>query len=84
MIMKSISIKGQGCKFGRCAVKAVVLTPGGLGRVPESGLRGSSRPSDRGPGVSRGHSRAKSLKGRTVGVASRPCVIKMQCSGNSG
>jgi len=40
MILKSISIKGQGCKSGRCAVKAVVLTPGGLRRVPNSGLRG--------------------------------------------
>ena len=41
MIAKSISIKGQGCKFGRCAAKAVVLTSGGLGRVPDSRLRGS-------------------------------------------
>ena len=41
LIPKSISIKGQGCKFGRCAVKAAVLTSGGLGRVPDSGLRGS-------------------------------------------
>ena len=41
MIAKSISIKGQGCKFGRCVAKAAVLTSGGLGRVPESGLRGS-------------------------------------------
>ena len=38
MIAKSISIKGQGCKFGRCAAKAAVLTSGGLGRVPEAGL----------------------------------------------
>jgi len=41
MIPKSISIKGQGCKFGRCVAKAAVLTAGGLGRVPEAGLRGS-------------------------------------------
>jgi hypothetical protein len=40
MILKSISIKGQGYKSGRCAVKAVVLTPGGLRRVSNSGLRG--------------------------------------------
>ncbi len=40
MIAESISIKGQGCKFGRCAVKAAVLTSGGLGRVRDSGLRG--------------------------------------------
>ena len=44
MIAKSISIKGRGCKFGRCAVKAAVLTSGGLGRVPDSGLRGSRGP----------------------------------------
>jgi hypothetical protein len=30
------SIKGQGCKSGRWAVKAVVLTPGDLGSVPEA------------------------------------------------
>jgi hypothetical protein len=30
---KSISIKGSGCRSGRCAVKAVELTPGGLRRV---------------------------------------------------
>ena len=44
MTMKSISIKGQGCKSGRCAVKAVMLTPGGLHRVSNSGLRGSRGP----------------------------------------
>ena len=31
---KSISIKGSGCRSGRCAAKAVELTPGGLRRVP--------------------------------------------------
>jgi len=36
---KSISIKGAGCKFGGCALKAVELTSGGLSHVPESGLR---------------------------------------------
>ena len=36
---KSISIKGPRCRSGRCAVKAVKLTPGGLRRVPEPGLR---------------------------------------------
>jgi hypothetical protein len=41
MILKSISIKGQDCKFGRCVAKAAVLTSGGLVRVPDSGLRGS-------------------------------------------
>jgi hypothetical protein len=39
MIAKSISIKGAGCKFGGCALKAVELTSGGLLDVPESGLR---------------------------------------------
>ena len=39
MTAKSISIKGAGCKFGGCALKAVELTSGGLSHVPESGLR---------------------------------------------
>ena len=39
MIAKSISIKGAGCKFGGCALKAVELTLGGLSHVPEPGLR---------------------------------------------
>ena len=37
-VAKSISIKGPGCIFGGCAQKAVGLTPGGLHRVPETGL----------------------------------------------
>jgi hypothetical protein len=41
MIAKSISIKVQGCKSGRCVAKAVVLTSGGLSGVPDSGLRES-------------------------------------------
>jgi hypothetical protein len=36
---KSISIKGAGCKFGGCALKAVRLIAGDLLHVPESGLR---------------------------------------------
>ena len=39
MIAKSISIKGTGCKFGGCALKAVSLIAGDLLHVPESGLR---------------------------------------------
>jgi hypothetical protein len=39
MIAKSKSTKGHGRKSGRCAVKAVVLTPGGLQRVSKTGLR---------------------------------------------
>jgi hypothetical protein len=41
MTTKSISIKGLDCRSGRCAAKAVELTPGDLCRVPESGLRES-------------------------------------------
>ena len=37
-IAKSISVKGPGRRFGGCARKAVGLTPGGLRRVPETGL----------------------------------------------
>lgn len=38
MIAKSITIKGWGGKSGRCVVKAVGLTSGGLPGVLESGL----------------------------------------------
>jgi hypothetical protein len=36
---KSRSAKGGACKSGRCAVKAVGLTPGDLQRVSKTGLR---------------------------------------------
>ena len=39
LIAKSISIKGQGCRSGRAAGKAIELTWGGLCRVPISELR---------------------------------------------
>ena len=39
MMTKSKSAKGDGCKSGRCAVKAVELTPGDLQRVSKMGLR---------------------------------------------
>jgi hypothetical protein len=39
MTAKSTSIKGAGCRFGGCALKAVILIAGGLLHVPESGLR---------------------------------------------
>ena len=39
LIAKSISIKGQGCRSGRRAVKAIELTWGGLCRVPNLELR---------------------------------------------
>ena len=37
-IAKSRSIKGQGCRSGRCAGKAIELTWGDLRCVPNSGL----------------------------------------------
>jgi len=39
LIAKSTSIKGQGCRFGRGAGKAIELTQGGLRHVPISELR---------------------------------------------
>ena len=41
MIAKSISIKGAKCRSGDCALKAVILTSGGLHSVPATGLRES-------------------------------------------
>ena len=38
-IAKSTSIKGHGCRSGRCAGKAIELTWGDLRRVPISELR---------------------------------------------
>ena len=38
LVAKSISIKGQVCRSGRCAGKATELTWGGLRRVPKSEL----------------------------------------------
>ncbi|MGF6634820.1 hypothetical protein OKW39_001971 [Paraburkholderia sp. MM6662-R1] len=38
MIAKSSTIKGRGGKSGRCVVKAVELTSGGLPGVLKSGL----------------------------------------------
>ncbi len=56
-IAKSRSIKGQGCRSGRCAVKAVRLTPGGLRFVSKFGTAEAERRPDRDAEVSRGHSR---------------------------
>ena len=39
LIAKSISIKGQGCRSGRDAGKAIEFTQGGLRHVPSSELR---------------------------------------------
>jgi hypothetical protein len=41
MIAKSITIKARGGRSGRCVVKAVELTSGGLPGVLESGLNNS-------------------------------------------
>jgi len=41
MTAKSISIKSAQRRSGGCVRKAVVVTSGDLGRVPEPGLRGS-------------------------------------------
>lgn len=40
MTVKSISIKGTGCKSDGCALKAVILITGDLLHVPKSELRG--------------------------------------------
>ncbi len=39
LIAKSRSIKGQGCRSGRCAVKVLELTSGGLRCVSNSRLK---------------------------------------------
>ena len=51
LIAKSRSIKGQGCRSGRCAVKAVRLTPGGLRSVLLLGTEGAARRPNRNAGV---------------------------------
>ena len=56
-VAKSISIKGQSRRSGRCAGKAIELTWGGLRRVPR-GTEGTARGPDRGAEVSRRHSRS--------------------------
>ena len=63
LIAKSRSIKGQGCRSGRCAVKAVRLTPGGLRSVLLLGTEGAARRPNRNAGVSRGQSRPCSRQG---------------------
>ena len=57
LIAKSRSIKGQGCRSGRCAVKAVRLTPGDLRSVPQLGTEGAVRRPNRNAEVSKRHSR---------------------------
>ncbi len=62
-LAKSISIKGHGCRSGRCAVKAVELTSGDLRCVPEWGLR-----KPRGDLIAAQKS-AEGIVGRAVGEA---------------
>jgi hypothetical protein len=57
LVAKSISIKGQDCRSGRCAGKAPGLTWGGLCPCPGLGTEQAARRADRGAGVSRRHSR---------------------------
>jgi len=56
-LAKSRSIKGQGCRSGRGAGKALRLTPGDLRSVPKFGTGGAVRRPERGVEVSRRHSR---------------------------
>jgi hypothetical protein len=64
LIMKSISIKGQGCRSGRGAGKAIELTPGDLSRVASERLRRS-----RGR-LTAGQKSAEGVLGQAVGKAS--------------
>jgi len=56
-IAKSRAIKGQGCRSGRCAAKAVRLTPGGLRSVLSCGTEEAVRRPNRNAEVSRRQSR---------------------------
>ena len=64
LIAKSISIKGQGCRSGRGAGKAIELTWGGLRHVPISELRPL-----RG-GLTVAQESAEGIVGQAVGKAS--------------
>jgi hypothetical protein len=64
LITKSISIKGQGCRSGGGAEKAIELTWGGLRRVPISELR-----EPRGDLIAAQES-ADGIVGQAVGTAS--------------
>jgi hypothetical protein len=56
MTVKSISIKGAGCRFGGCALKAVISYHGRSAACPGIGTEGGAIRSDRAAGVSSGHS----------------------------
>ena len=64
LIAKSISIKGQGCRSGRRAGKAIELTWGGLRRVPISELREPQG------GLTAAQESAEGVVGQAVGKAS--------------
>ena len=76
MAAKSISIKGAGCKFGGCALKAVDTYLGRSVACPGIGTEGGAIHSDRAAEVSSGHSSRASDEGpngrkRQVGGATR-------------
>jgi len=66
MIVKSISIKGTGCKFGGCVRKAVELTSGDLSLVRDTGLRIGQPVLTGRQKSAEGVVGAKALKARTV------------------
>jgi len=64
LIAKSRSIKGQGCRSGRCAGKAIELTWGGLRPVPLLELRDPQRD------LTGAQESADGIVGQAVGKAS--------------
>ena len=60
-VAKSISIKGQVCRSGGGAVKAIGLTWEDSRRCSRFGTEGAARRPDRGAEVSRGHSKTTQL-----------------------
>jgi hypothetical protein len=68
MTAKSVSIKGTGCKFGGCVLKADELTSGDLPLVPESGLRDEQSALTGRQKSAKGVLAAKAAKARTVPV----------------
>jgi hypothetical protein len=68
MTAKSVSIKGTGCKFGGCVLKADELTSGDLPLVPESGLRDEQSALTGRQKSAKSVLAAKAAKARTVPV----------------
>ncbi len=75
LIAKSISIKGQGCRSGRAAGKAIELTWGGLCRVPISELR---KPQG---DPSAAQESAEGIVGHAVGKASEALQAERRSNG---